>query len=76
MGIIVYRHCYLALSPLEVGIPDYVRLSDIIVIYSFKIQIQGIDHQESHGHCILQMSSSIFPYNWDNIIHVIKTFIL
>ena len=39
---------------------------------SFKIKIQGIDHQEAQGHWIFQMSSSKFPYNWDNVIHVIK----
>ena len=49
-----------------------VQLSNIVVVYSFKIQIQGIDHQEAQVHWVFQMSSSIFPYNWDNVIHVIK----
>ena len=61
-----------ALSPLKVEILDQVKLSDILVIFSFKIQIQGIDHQEAQGHWIFQMSSSIFPYKWDNFIHIIK----
>ena len=55
LGIIVYRHCYLALSPLKFEILYQVKLSDIIFICSFKIQTQGIDHQEAQGHWIFQM---------------------
>ena len=61
-----------ALSPLRVEIPDLVRLSDILVICSFKIRIQGIDYQEAQGQRIFQMSSLSFLYNCDNVIHVIK----
>ena len=61
-----------ALSPLKVEIIYEVKLSDIIVICSFKIKIQGIDHQEAQGHWILQISSSRITYNGDNVIHVIK----
>ena len=40
----------------------------------FRIQKQGIDHQEAQSGCIFQISSSSFLYNWDNVIHVIKKF--
>ena len=71
MGIIDYWHCYLAISPLKVEILDEVKLYDILFICSFKIQNQGIDHQEAQGHLILQMRLSSFWYNWDNVSHVI-----
>ena len=61
-----------ALSPLKVEIIDEIKLSDILVIYLFKIQIKGIDHQEAQSHWIFQMSSSIFTYNSDIVIHFIK----
>ena len=57
---------------MKVEILDKVKLSDIIFFFSFKIQIQGIDHQEAQGHWIFQIISSIFPYNWDDVIHFIK----
>ena len=56
LGIIYYQHCCLAVFPLKVEILDEVNLSDILVICSFKIQIQGIDHQEAQGYWIFQMS--------------------
>ena len=34
--------------------------------------MQAICNQEAQGHQIFQMSSSSFPYNWDNVIHVIN----
>ena len=51
---------------------DSVKLSNILVIFSFKIQIQDNNHQEAQGHWIFQMISSSFPYSWYNVIHVIK----
>ena len=55
--IVDYWHCYLSVSPIKVEIIDNVKLSDILIICSFKIQIQGIDHQEAQGHWIFQMIS-------------------
>ena len=69
-GIIFYQHFYLSVYPLKVEILDWVKflifLSFVYSRFKFKALI-------TKNHKAIGFSSlSSFPYNWDNVIHVIK----